>query len=65
MKKIFACKECGQVYRTSPPKECMRPSCNSIEFERIEEKDVINIHDVPQLLLDMLLEKFWFFWINL
>ncbi len=57
MDKIYACKECGQVYRTSPPKECMRHNCNSVEFERIEEKDVINIHDVPQLLLNLFLEK--------
>ena len=60
--KIFACKECGQVYYTRPPKKCMRPKlfgreCNSVEFERIEEKDVINMHDVPQLLWNMFLEK--------
>lgn len=57
MEKIFACKECGQVYRIEPPEKCMRHKCNSVEFERIEEKDVINIHDVPQLLFEISLEK--------
>ena len=55
--KIFACEECGQVYRSNLPKKCMRHNCNSVKFERIEEKDVINIHDVPQYLWDMFLKK--------
>ncbi len=62
MTKIFACEECGQVYYTNPPKECMKISmftgkCKSTKFERIEKKDVINIHDVPQLLWNMFIEK--------
>ena len=57
MEKIFACEECGQVYRISSPEKCMKHNCNSVEFERIEEKDVINIHDVPQLLWDMFIKK--------
>lgn len=51
------------MYRIEPPEKCMRHKCNSVEFERIEEKDVIDIHDVPQLLWDMFIEKL--FGINL
>ena len=57
MEKIFACKECGQVYRDNPPKECMRHNCNSVKFEEIQEEDVINIHDVPEYLLNMVIKK--------
>ena len=74
MGKIFACKECGQVYRGTTPEKCMRmkasllgkiTECNSVNFERIKEEDVLDIHDVPQFLWDMFLEKTWFLWINL
>ena len=61
MEKIFACEECGQVYRDSPPEKCMKCILNgkhdSVKFIRIEEKDVLNIHDVPEFLLDMFLKK--------
>lgn len=57
MEKIFACEECGQVYRDYPPEKCMRPKCNSVKFEEIQEEDVINIHDVPEYLLNMVIKK--------
>ena len=49
--EIFACLKCGQVYITGKPSKCIRISisdgeCGGIEFKEIEEKDVINIHDL-------------------
>ncbi len=65
-KRIFSCKECGQVYYGEPPEHCMRFTlfddgdehdnidgieCNGIEFKRIKKEDVINIHDILPFIL--------------
>jgi len=56
--EIFACKECGQVYYIKPPKKCLRISCKSINFKRITENDVLNMHDFGKYIIKTCIKKF-------
>lgn len=55
-KRIFSCTVCGQVYHYFPPEECLRLGCNSMSFERIKKRDVIDMHDVFDIFISKLIK---------